>query len=39
MNIYFVVGASGSGKTSMLKDLQKMLGKSVIVYDFDDRGC
>ena len=36
--LYFVAGASGSGKTAILPDLTKILGDSVAVYDFDDIG-
>lgn len=35
---YFVAGASGSGKTAIIKDLHAMLDNSVIIYDFDDIG-
>jgi len=37
-NFYFIAGASGSGKTSILTHLQKILGNKVSVYDFDDIG-
>lgn len=36
--LFFVAGASGSGKTSILKNLQEVLGGSFAVYDFDDIG-
>ena len=36
--LYFIAGASGSGKTAIIKDLAKTLGDSIIVYDFDDIG-
>ncbi|NRB10924.1 MAG: AAA family ATPase [Rickettsiaceae bacterium] len=36
--IYFIAGASGSGKTAIKTDLQKILGNSFNVYDFDDIG-
>lgn len=36
--LYFIAGASGSGKTAMMNDLQSLLGHSVAVYDFDDIG-
>ncbi len=35
---YFVAGASGSGKTTIMSDLKKVLGATVTVYDFDDIG-
>lgn len=39
MNIfYFIAGASGSGKTAIMKMLQKNLGSSMVVYDFDEIG-
>lgn len=38
MNIYFIAGASGSGKTAILSDLKKLLGQAFSVYDFDDIG-
>jgi gluconate kinase len=37
-NIYFVIGASGSGKSSIMHDLQNKLGKHITVYDFDAIG-
>src|ERR1700733_10030991 len=36
--LYFVAGASGSGKTAIMKNLQETLGKNIAVYDFDDIG-
>ena len=36
MVIYFIVGASGSGKTAIMSSLEKMLGDSISVYDFDN---
>jgi uridine kinase len=38
MRLYFIGGASGSGKTAIMPELQKMLGKEIKVYDFDDIG-
>ena len=38
MNLYFVSGASGSGKTAILPECQKILGSKMRVYDFDDIG-
>ncbi len=38
MKLYFIGGASGSGKTAIMSDLDKILGDSVAVYDFDDIG-
>lgn len=38
VNLYFVSGASGSGKTSIMTNLQKILGDNIDVYDFDDIG-
>lgn len=35
---YFVAGASGSGKTSIILDLKKILGDAVSIYDFDEIG-
>ena len=37
-NVYFVAGASGSGKTAIMSDLKNILGDTVSVYDFDDIG-
>ena len=38
MNIFFVAGASGSGKTAIIPNLKKKIGDSIVVYDFDDIG-
>lgn len=35
---YFISGASGSGKTSIKKDLEAQLGNTLAVYDFDEVG-
>ncbi|MCD6055565.1 MAG: hypothetical protein K0R12_527 [Gammaproteobacteria bacterium] len=35
---YFVGGASGSGKTSIMPYLKELLGNRMGVYDFDDIG-
>lgn len=35
---YFVAGASGSGKTAIMPELQKILGNAISVYDFDEIG-
>lgn len=37
-NIYFVAGASGSGKSAIISDLQKMFGTKITLYDFDSIG-
>lgn len=36
--LYFVGGASGSGKTAIIPALQKLLGDETKAYDFDDIG-
>ncbi len=36
--IYFVAGASGSGKSSIINDLKQLLGNDFKVFDFDDIG-
>ncbi|MEO8963749.1 MAG: GNAT family N-acetyltransferase [Gammaproteobacteria bacterium] len=36
--LYFIAGASGSGKTAIMSDLEKKLGNAISVYDFDDIG-
>jgi gluconate kinase len=36
--VYFVAGASGSGKTAIVENLKDLLGESVAIYDFDDIG-
>jgi energy-coupling factor transporter ATP-binding protein EcfA2 len=33
---YFVAGASGSGKTSLIEPLKKILANHIVIYDFDD---
>ena len=38
MKLYFIGGASGSGKTAIIPGLQKILGSEIKVYDFDDIG-
>ncbi len=38
MKLYFVAGASGSGKTAIQSDLADVLGGDINVYDFDDIG-
>lgn len=38
INIYFIGGASGSGKTAIMLDLKKIIGHAIAVYDFDDIG-
>lgn len=38
MRLYFIGGASGSGKTAVMPYLKELLGDSVAVYDFDDIG-
>lgn len=35
---YFIGGASGSGKTAIMSELQTILGNEISVYDFDDIG-
>ncbi|MFN7093793.1 MAG: hypothetical protein ACK4M7_00370 [Burkholderiales bacterium] len=37
-NLYFVAGASGSGKTSIMADLKDFLKNTINLYDFDDIG-
>lgn len=36
--LYFIGGASGSGKTAIMSELQTILGNEISVYDFDDIG-
>ena len=36
--LYFIGGASGSGKTAVMPHLKKLLGDAIAVYDFDDIG-
>lgn len=38
MKLYFIAGASGSGKTAAMGSLQKILENRIAVYDFDDIG-
>ena len=38
MRLYFIGGASGSGKTAVMPYLKELLGNSFAVYDFDDIG-
>lgn len=38
MSIYFIGGASGSGKSAIMHDLQALLGADFNVFDFDDIG-
>ncbi len=38
MRLYFIGGASGSGKTAMMLHLKELLGDTISVYDFDDIG-
>lgn len=38
MKLYFVAGASGSGKTAVMPNLKELLGDNIAVYDFDDIG-
>ncbi len=37
-NLYFIGGASGSGKTAIMSELQDILGHKIEVHDFDDIG-
>ena len=34
--LYFIGGASGSGKTAIKKNLQKLLGDEIAVFEIDD---
>ncbi|MGQ3887829.1 GNAT family N-acetyltransferase [Legionella sp. CNM-1927-20] len=36
--LYFIGGASGSGKTTVMPHLKELLGDNIAVYDFDDIG-
>ena len=36
--LYFIAGASGSGKTALIPHLEKLFGNHVSIHDFDDRG-
>ena len=38
MRLYFIGGASGSGKTAVIPNLKELLGDGIAVYDFDDIG-
>jgi ribosomal protein S18 acetylase RimI-like enzyme len=38
MKLYFIGGASGSGKTAVMPNLKELLGDNIAVYDFDDIG-
>lgn len=38
MRLYFIGGASGSGKTAVMPYLKQLLGDGIAVYDFDDIG-
>ena len=38
MRLYFIGGASGSGKTAVISHLKELLGGDIAVYDFDDIG-
>ena len=38
MMLYFIGGASGSGKTAVMPHLKKLLADNIAVYDFDDIG-
>jgi ribosomal protein S18 acetylase RimI-like enzyme len=38
MRLYFIGGASGSGKTAVMPHLKELLGDAIAVYDFDDIG-
>jgi hypothetical protein len=38
MKLYFIGGASGSGKTAVIPKLKELLGDNIAVYDFDDIG-
>jgi len=38
MNIFFITGASGVGKSSIIEPLRRLLGAGVAVHDFDERG-
>ena len=36
--LYFIGGASGSGKTAVMPHLKELLGDDIAIYDFDDIG-
>jgi len=38
MRLYFISGASGSGKTAVMPYLKELLGDGIAVDDFDDIG-
>ena len=38
IRLYFIGGASGSGKTAVMPHLKELLGDGIAVYDFDDIG-
>ncbi len=38
MKLYFIGGASGSGKTTVMPHLKELLGNETALYDFDDIG-
>ena len=38
MRLYFIGGASGSGKTAVMPHLKELLADGIAVYDFDDIG-
>ena len=38
MKLYFIGGASGSGKTAVMPHLKEFLGDNIAAYDFDDIG-
>ena len=38
MKIYFIGGASGSGKTAVMPYLKELFADSIAIYDFDDIG-
>ena len=38
MRLYFIGGASGSGKTAVMPHLKELLKDGIAVYDFDDSG-
>lgn len=38
MRLYFIGGASGSGKTAIMSHLKELLRNDIAIYDFDDIG-
>ena len=38
MRLYFIGGASSSGKTAVMPHLKELFGDGIAVYDFDDTG-